>query len=187
MLRVNWEHLPKWIIYHISYILYYSFTWYIFWLFFILWMIAYEAVDKMTDYQLFVLPIFFAIPLWIFTSVIVTPIEKKIIKRNIFIAWLIQVLKKHKSISFNEIIENYSYFIFQSRKVTSRDYEWSTYIEALIALWIIDLNNHKKLKEKNKDFDYKIFNKKLFEAELILKDKNVNIDELIKKLDNFVL
>jgi len=48
-------------------------------------------------------------------------------------------------------------------------------------------NFYKKLKEKGKDLDYKTFNKKLFQSELSLKDKNVNIDELIKRLDNFVL
>lgn len=141
----------------------------------------------MVGYQLFVVPIFFAIPLWIFTSIIVTPIEKKIIKRNIFVVWLIQVLKNHKSIKFSEIVENYWYFVFQNKKVISRDFEWASYIEALIALWVIELKNHKFLKEESKDFDYNHFSRKLMDAELSLKNKKVDVDELIKRLDNYIL
>jgi len=65
---------------------------------------------------------------------LITPIEKRIVKRNIFVAGLIQVLKTHKSIKFSDIIDNYSYFIFQSKKVMVWDNEWAIYIEALIAL-----------------------------------------------------
>jgi hypothetical protein len=44
-----------------------------------------------------------------------------------------------------------------------------------------------KLLEKDKDFDYNSFGNKLFDAELSLKDKNVSIDELIAKVDNYIL
>lgn len=186
MLTINSDKIPNGIMYNFSYIIYYSFLWYIFQLFFIS-LIARGINLQLSDYQIFVLSWLFAFSFWILTSIIITPIEKKIIKRNIFVAGIIQVLKKHRSIKFEEVIENYSYFLFQNKKVMSWDYEWASYIEALVAIWTIEVKNHKHLKEKCKDFDYNQFRKKLYDVELSLIDKKVNIYELIKRLDNFIL
>jgi hypothetical protein len=189
MFKISTESLPKLIINDLAYLIYYSIYWFLISILFIL-PLSKKYLEWFTlnsDYEMLMFSLILWVIIWIIYKLFSTPIEKKIIKRNIFVAWLITILKKHKSIAFKDIIKNYSYFISQNRKVISRDKEWSSYIEALIALWIIDLKNEKSLKDKNKDFDYKYFNNNLFEVELILKDRDVDTDELIKKLDNYVL
>ncbi len=96
-------------------------------------------------------------------------------------------MKLNKSIVFWDIIKKYSYYLFQNRKVVSNDMEWGSYIEALISLWVIDLVNHDKLISKNKDFNFKYFRKVLFDAELKLVDKKIDVDNLIVRLNNYVL
>jgi len=189
MIKINTEKLPKLIINDLSYLIYYSIYGFIISFLFIVPILSkfIKTSFIINDYTLFIQSLLLGVFIGLISKKIITPIERKIIKRNIFIAWLVTVLKKHKSIIFGDIIKDYSYFVFQNRKVTSRYKDWASYIEVLISLWIIDLKNHKLLKDKYKDFDYKYFNKKLFEAELVLKDRKVNIDELIKRLDNYVL
>jgi len=189
MLKINSTNLPKLIVNDLTYLIYYSIYGFLLSFFLIIPTINHfsDTLNIKSDYVLFIYSIIFWTIIGIFLKFSITPIEKKIIKRNIFVAGLIQVLKKHKSITFKSIMEDHAYFVFQSRKVLGRDTDWSAYIEALIALWVIELKNHKALNDKCKDFDYKQFNKKLFEAELVLKDKKVDVDELIKRLDNYVL
>jgi hypothetical protein len=43
------------------------------------------------------------------------------------------------------------------------------------------------LKKKCEVFDYKFFSKNINDSIFILKDKKVDIDELIKRLDSYVL
>lgn len=188
MINISADKIPKGIMLQLSYMFFYSFLSYVFLLFLFTGASSFWWWwQPLTDYQLFVWTLLFAVPFWIILSFWITPIEKRIIKRNIFVAGLIQVLKNHKSIKFSDIIDNYSYFVFQSKKVMALDYEWAIYIEALIALWVIRVKNEKKLKLKDKSLDYKHFYKNLFDVELELKDKKINVDELIKRLDNYVL
>ena len=83
--------------------------------------------------------------------------------------------------------KNYSFILFQNRKALLHDKDWTTYIETLITLDIIELTNREKLREKNKEFDFKFLKEKIDKATFELKNKRVNIDELIQKLDNYVM
>lgn len=186
MFNINWDILPKNVIYNISYIIFYSAISYIMLIFIFLLFITYWKLE-ITDYQLLVWTAFLAIPLWLLLNFIITPLEKIKVKRNIFISWIITILKENKVISFDEILRKYSFMLFQSEKVISSDNDWTCYIEALVVLWVIKVVNLDKLLEKDKDFDYNSFGNKLFDAELSLKDKNVSIDELIAKVDNYIL
>lgn len=188
MFEIKSESLPKLVVNDLAYLAYYSLYWYILSFFVIVPLFQNSKfLEIKTDYVLFLYSWIFWVVIGVFLKFLITPIEKKIIKRNIFVAGLIKVLKKHRSITFRKIVEEYSYIIFQNRKVTSWDFEWASYIEALIALDVIELKNHGELKEDGKDLDFKIFSKKLFKAELTLKDRRINVDELIKRLDNYVL
>lgn len=156
MLKISAERLPKLIVNDLSYLVYYSVYWFLFSLFFLIPIsIKYLWMDNIEwDYQLIVQSIVLWIFIWVLFKIFITPIERKLIKRNIFVAWFIKVLKKNENLTFNEILDKYSYFLFQNRKYLSSNSEWEAWLEALIALDIIELKNEKELKIKGKNFDY---------------------------------
>ena len=191
MIKVSSESLPKIVINDLAYLIYYSIygflvsTW-----FFLIWIWNWD-VKLDNDYQLFLLSIIVWLSWGIICKFLKSTPEQKIIKRNIFTAWLISILKKqkYKTITFDKVFSDYAYCVFQNRKVTCSEDEWTTYVEALIALDIIELVNHKDMLKRSKkwNFDYKCFKKNLTFARIKLIDENVNIDELIKRLDNYIL
>lgn len=191
MIKVSSESLPKIVINDLAYLIYYSIygflvsTW-----FFLIWIWNWD-VKLDNDYQLFLLSIIVWLSWGIICKFLKSTPEQKIIKRNIFTAWLISILKKqkYKTITFDKVFSDYAYCVFQNRKVTCSEDEWTTYVEALIALDIIELVNHKDMLKRSKkwNFDYKCFKKNLSFARIKLIDENVNIDELIKRLDNYIL
>lgn len=182
------DNLPKKLIINLMYKLYYTINWYVFFLCLFIVLNYYSPQIKLSDYALFMGTLIFSVPFWWISSYFYHPYEIKTVKRNIFVVWLINVLKNNKKISYKEIVDNYWFMIFQSKKVTFLYDEYAKIISALVALDIIKLENHSELvKCSNWNFDEKFINEYINDLVLSIKDKKINIDELIIKLDNYIL
>ncbi len=118
MLRISSEKLPKLVIYDLSYLIYYSIYWFLLSILLInpLSQIYLEGFTLKNDYEILAFSIILWILLWVIYKIITPSIKKRLIKRNIFIAWIIKALKKKEKLSFWDILDNYSYFLFQSKK-----------------------------------------------------------------------
>jgi hypothetical protein len=104
MIRVSTEKLPKLIVSDLSYLIYYSIYWFLISSLFIMPLLDYfsDKFNIKSDYEHLVYSIIIWILIWMISQFFIVPIERKLIKRNIFVAWFIKILRKKEDLAFEE-------------------------------------------------------------------------------------
>lgn len=187
MFTLNLDILPKKILNEVTYILYYILNFYF--VFFISYII-YGILSKniITDYYLFIGPIVLSIPCgrlrWCFT----TPLEYKIIDRNLFIAWIINILKHNDKISYKDIINDNSFMLILNKNNKYYKNIYVKYIFILAALDILNIESNDQLVKLSKwNLSEEFIVRNIEKLVLSLIDKNIDIDKLLIRFNNYFL